>query len=106
MIFHTLRRAALMVCSALLLAACGTTVPAKPALTVSTEVKNLLWVGNSFFYYNNNSMHGHVGQLLGAAGVRGTRATSATISGSGINWHDLEAHFRSEEHTSELQSPC
>ena len=93
MIFHTLRRAALMVFSALLLAACGTTEPAKPALTVSTEVKNLLWVGNSFFYYNN-SMHGHVGLLLGAAGVRGTRATSATISGSGINWHDLEAHFK------------
>jgi hypothetical protein len=49
-----------------------------------------LWVGNSFFYYNN-SMHGHVGQLLNAAGHRGHRGTSATISGSGINWHDVAA---------------
>ena len=93
MSFSRLRRAAIILSSALLLAACGTTGPAKTAVSVSTEVKNLLWVGNSFFYYNN-SMHGHVGQLLGAAGVRGTRAASATISGSGINWHDLEAHFK------------
>jgi hypothetical protein len=65
----------------------------KPALQVSTEIKSLLWVGNSFFYYNN-SMHGHVGSLLTAAGQRGLRASSATISGSGLNWHDLEAHFK------------
>jgi hypothetical protein len=65
----------------------------KAPLTVSTEVKTLLWVGNSFFYYNN-SMHGHVGIMLNEAGVKGHRATSATISGSGINWHDLEAHFK------------
>lgn len=66
---------------------------AKPALTVSTEVKSLLWVGNSFFYYNN-SMHNHVGKLLSAAGQKGLRNTSATISGSGINWHDVEAHLK------------
>lgn len=75
---------------------CGSapaTAPAAPPIAVSTEVKTLLWVGNSFFYYNN-SMHGHVGQLLSAAGVKGTRATSATISGSGINWHDVDAHFK------------
>ncbi|MFZ4652606.1 MAG: hypothetical protein ACOYLV_17990, partial [Rubrivivax sp.] len=53
----------------------------------------MLWVGNSFFYYNN-SMHGHVGQLLAAGGVRGNRSVSATISGSGLNWHDMEAHFK------------
>jgi hypothetical protein len=58
-----------------------------------TEVKSMLWVGNSFFYYNN-SMHGHVGQLLSAAGGKGYRATSATIGGSGLNWHDMEAYFK------------
>jgi len=57
------------------------------------EVKSMLWVGNSFFYYNN-SMHGHVTQLLNAAGQKGHRSSSATISGSGINWHDMEAHFK------------
>ena len=56
-------------------------------------VKNLLWIGNSFFYYNN-SMHGHVGRLLTAGGGKGFRSTSATISGSGLNWHDINAHFR------------
>jgi len=66
---------------------------ARPALAVSTEIKTLLWVGNSFFYYNN-SMHGHVGQLMSAAGVSGLRSSSATISGSGINWHDVAAHFK------------
>ncbi len=83
-------RSRLLLLATALLTACGS-MPAPPP--VSTEVKSLLWVGNSFFYYNN-SMHGHVGQLLNAAGVRGTRASSATISGSGINWHDLEAHFK------------
>lgn len=58
-----------------------------------TEVKSMLWVGNSFFYYNN-SMHGHVTQLLSAAGQKGHRSSSATISGSGINWHDVAAHFK------------
>ena len=64
----------------------------KPALQVSTEIKSLMWVGNSFFYYNN-SMHGHTGQLLTASGAKGLRASSITISGSGINWHDVEAYF-------------
>mgnify|MGYP001305619243 CR=1 FL=1 len=73
---------------------CGTTTPpaAKPALQVSTEIKSLLWVGNSFFYYNN-SMHGHVGRLLTDSGAKGMRASSLTISGSGINWHDIDAYF-------------
>jgi hypothetical protein len=56
----------------------------------------MLWVGNSFFYYNN-SMHGHVGQLLMAqsdSAKRNVRNVSATISGSGINWHDMEAYFK------------
>lgn len=76
-----------------ILTACATTSVDTASLRVSTEVKSLLWVGNSFFYYNN-SMHGHVGQLMSASGAKGLRATSATISGSGINWHDVEAHFK------------
>jgi hypothetical protein len=53
-----------------------------------------LWIGNSFFYYNN-SMHGHVGQFI-AAGMPGFRhrATSVTISGSGFDWHDVDSYFR------------
>lgn len=74
------------------LAACSTTPP-KATSVSSGPPKSVLWVGNSFFYYNN-SMHGHVGQLLSAAKVTGVRQTSATISGSGINWHDVSAHFK------------
>jgi hypothetical protein len=52
----------------------------------------ILWVGNSFFYYNN-SMHNHFGRLVTAAQSR-VRSTSATISGSGMDWHDMESLLR------------
>jgi hypothetical protein len=81
---------------AAVLGACATAptpAPAAPKSARTGDVQTLLWVGNSFFYYNN-SMHGHVGQILSTVGMRGTRATSATISGSGINWHDVAAHFK------------
>ncbi|HEY2186999.1 MAG TPA: DUF4886 domain-containing protein [Caldimonas sp.] len=90
---------AVLCATALALTAAGCAGPpmttaAAPA-TPAAPPKTALWVGNSFFSYNN-SMHGHVERLLSAAnpGVRGYRATSATISGSGINWQDMEAHFR------------
>jgi len=92
-------QAALLAGAALVLSACATTQDtAKPAATASgpEQTKTVLWVGNSFFYYNN-SMHGHVGQLIRGsttADKTGHRSTSATISGSGINWHDLDAHFK------------
>ena len=72
-----------------------TTETTRPRSAPAAPPKTALWVGNSFFYYNN-SMHGHVGQLLAAArpDERGYRSTSATISGSGLNWADLEAHFK------------
>lgn len=54
----------------------------------------LLWVGNSFFYYNN-SMHNHFGRLAAAATpATRVRSTSVTISGSGLDWHDLESLLR------------
>jgi len=87
---------ALAVMAAFLVGGCATheSATSRPAATVGPP-KTALWVGNSFFYYNN-SMHNEVGRLLRAAnpGVGGYRSTSATISGSGINWHDVEAHFR------------
>jgi hypothetical protein len=86
-----------MLSTACVLAACAPMPPATPAAPASANAAplSMLWVGNSFFYYNN-SMHGHVGQLLrgSAEGGRGWRQTSATISGSGLNWHDMEAHFK------------
>jgi hypothetical protein len=56
--------------------------------------RTFLWVGNSFFYYNN-SMHGHFGGLAAAAEPKaGWRGVSLTISGSGLDWHDIESYLR------------
>jgi len=70
----------------------------------SPKTKNLgaepprtaLYVGNSFFYYNNG-MSSIVGRLLATADPEHRaqyRSTSVTISGSGLNWHDVESYFR------------
>ncbi len=70
--------------------------PVKPKLRdlgISVP-SSALYVGNSFFYYNN-SLHGHVTQLnRSAEGSRGLRSVSVTISGSGFDWHDMESYFR------------
>jgi hypothetical protein len=80
--------------AALVLSACGTTPPpAAPAAPAATgPAQAILWVGNSFFYYNN-SLHGHFGQLA-RSGNTTTRSTSVTISGSGMDWHDLPSLLR------------
>jgi hypothetical protein len=55
---------------------------------------SILWIGNSFFYYNN-SMHNHLANLVRAVEPKGVpRQTSVTISGSGMDWHDVESYFR------------
>ena len=89
------RRIATLLAAALALAACSSSPPAAPPTPrwQGETPASLLWVGNSFFYFNN-SMHGHLGGLLNAAGVRGVRQTSATISGSGLDWHDVGAHLK------------
>ena len=58
--------------------------------------KSIMFVGNSFFYYNN-SMHSVVLNLArdaDAANKDAYRYTSVTISGSGFDWHDVEAYFK------------
>ncbi len=53
-----------------------------------------IYIGNSFFYYNNG-LHGHVTRLLAAADPQYKfRNTSVTISGSGFDWHDVDSYFR------------
>ncbi|KPK15321.1 MAG: hypothetical protein AMJ67_15375 [Betaproteobacteria bacterium SG8_41] len=54
--------------------------------------QSILWVGNSFFYYNN-SMHNYVGRIVRATKGK-HRSSSVTISGSGLDWHDVESYFR------------
>ena len=80
----------------MLLASFGAFAQTRPTVTqVDPETtRSFLWVGNSFFYYNN-SIHGHVGAMSAAAGSgKPLRGTSVTISGSGLDWHDLAAYLR------------
>ena len=68
----------------------------RPKLTDAGPVKTSIYVGNSFFYYNN-SMHSHVLAMSRAADPNNRtayRSTSVTISGSGFDWHDTESYFR------------
>jgi hypothetical protein len=53
-----------------------------------------IYIGNSFYYYNN-SLHGHVSQLVAATvPAFPFRSASVTISGSGFDWHDVDSYFR------------
>ena len=70
----------------------------KPKLTdVGVEApKTSIFIGNSFFYYNN-SMHNRVLSMQRAAdpdNKAAYRSTSVTISGSGFDWHDTASYFR------------
>jgi hypothetical protein len=64
----------------------------KPVRTSIDKPESIMWVGNSFFYYNN-SLHGHFGRLAASGNVK-TRGSSITISGSGIDWHDMASLLR------------
>lgn len=60
------------------------------------EPRSFLFVGNSFMFYNN-SMHTMFRRIVRAAdpgNATAYRATSATISGAGLNWHDVESYLR------------
>jgi len=63
---------------------------------LSPAPKSVLLVGNSFFYFND-SMHRYLGGMVaeGLPELRGKyRATSVTISGAGLNWHDIDAYLK------------
>jgi len=88
------RLVALTTCG--LIAAASSAAETRPKLRdVGTPVPaSALYIGNSFFYYNN-SLHGHVGRLI-AEGLPEFRhrASSVTISGAGLDWHDVDSYFR------------
>jgi hypothetical protein len=69
----------------------------KPQVSdVGTGPKTTIYIGNSFFYYNN-SLHSHVvamNRAVDAPHRELYRSTSVTISGSGFDWHDLQSYFR------------
>lgn len=68
----------------------------KPKIAALKEQpKTILYVGNSFFYFNN-SLHSHVLFMIRGADPQNAAshlATSVTISGSGMNWHNIDAYY-------------
>jgi hypothetical protein len=64
----------------------------KPKITALKDVpRNVLFVGNSYFYYND-SLHNHVLGLLRSADPAGKyHAISATISDGALSWHNVES---------------
>src|SRR5688572_28016754 len=91
---------AALLSSLILVAGCAThtttptSTPAAAPMKAANELRSFLWVGNSFFYYNN-SMHGHVGQMSRTMSPPvALRSVSLTISGSGSDWHDVESYLR------------
>ena len=58
--------------------------------------KTGIFIGNSFFYYNNG-LPGHLSLMEKAAdpdNKQAYRNTMVTIGGSGFDWHDVESYFR------------
>src|SRR3954452_21839234 len=70
----------------------------RPKVTTSGPdfPKAALFVGNSFFYFNNG-MPGHLSFMERAADPENKAAyrnTMATIGGSGLDWHDMDNLLR------------
>jgi hypothetical protein len=78
------------------LAGCAPLTPAArpPVDPIGTAPTSSIYIGNSFFYFNNG-ITSHMAQLI-AAGMPGFkhRSTMVTISGSGADWHDVASYFR------------
>lgn len=93
--FRLARRLAACAGLALLCSALPLQAQTRPKLLdAGISPASVLYVGNSFFYYNN-SLHNHVGRLARSAEPRkALRSVSVTISGSGFDWHDVGSHFR------------
>ena len=76
----------------------ASTAPSTPTAPKRTDPgaapTSVMWVGNSFFYYNN-SLHNHFGRLVASAGAGSrVRGISVTVSGSGLDWHDMASLLR------------
>jgi hypothetical protein len=84
----------------LLLAACVATEPqvSAPGPSVATfeaePAQSVIWVGNSFFFFNNGIHRFVSGLANGDPPEQRLRNTLVTIGGAGIDWHDLDAYLR------------
>ena len=64
--------------------------------TKLNDIKSVMFVGHSFFYYNN-SLHNHLGKLIKADPQIGDiKRRSITINGSSLSWHNVESYLSNE----------
>ena len=57
------------------------------------KIDSLMFVGNSFFYYNN-SLHNYLNQLVkNDKSIKSLKQRSITINGSSLSWHPLESYL-------------
>ncbi|WP_338665302.1 hypothetical protein VQH23_09025 [Pararoseomonas sp. SCSIO 73927] len=81
-----------------MLAGGGAPLSAQPVASVTgtgiASPASLVFIGNSFFYYNNGITN-HVSEFLRAAApAQRLRSTLIGIGGSGFDWHDVDSYFR------------
>jgi hypothetical protein len=90
------RVAAVGVMMAALMWVAPATAQTKPKVTETGLARpaSAIFIGNSFFYYNNGIHSIVTGLLRGAEPASKLRATMVTISGSGADWHDVGSYFR------------
>jgi len=91
----TILRAGLALVFSMLLVATAT-AQTKPRVTElgGDDPASIIYIGNSFFYFNNG-MGGHVSRLYASSeGAKKLRSTDVTISGSSLQWHDVDSYFR------------
>ena len=59
----------------------------------TNNLDSVMFVGNSFFYYNN-SLHNHLRKIIsGDSSVETINTRSITINGSSLSWHSVEAYL-------------
>ncbi len=66
----------------------------KRATSGVANPSSAIFIGNSFFYYNNGVTTHLTQMLLTARPAHKWRSTLAGISGAGLDWHDVESYFR------------
>lgn len=59
----------------------------------TNKLDSVMFVGNSFFYYNN-SLHNHLRKIIsGDKSVNTINTRSITINGSSLSWHSVDAYL-------------
>ncbi len=66
----------------------------RPAVTRVEAPSSAIFIGNSFFYYNNGITNHLTGFLRGGEPVGPFRSTLVGIGGSNMQWHDVASYFR------------